>query len=245
MNLENNSGQGKDTPVLDIVKKRFNWGAFLLGWIWGLGNKTYLTLIEIPLTLIPYIGLIINFGLCIWFGIKGNEWAWQNKYFKSVEEFHNNQKNWAIGGIIFQIVFNLIGLLIIGIVAAMTVPTLITNTETQLNNTMIKKEISTANEVVLMSEALENKCQLTSNGLAACFAKRMNTDYVAGNSFKAADGSVWTFNADGNYYIKIDVNGDIKGPNREETDIITIPLYVKKNGYIEIKNEDVEKYLKQ
>ncbi len=239
MDLENNSGQGKGTPVLDIVKKRFNWGAFLLGWIWGLGNKTYLTLIEIPLTLIPYIGLIINFGLCIWFGIKGNEWAWQNKHFKSIEAFHHNQKNWVIGGIIFQIVFNLIGLLIIGMIAAMTVPTLMANTETQLINTMIKKEISTVNEVVLMSEALENKCQLTSNGLAACFAKRMNTDYVDGNSFNAADGSVWTFNADGKYYIKIDVNG-VKGPNKEEADIITIPLHVKSNGYLEIKEDEIK-----
>ena len=34
--LTNNSGAGKDSPVLDIVAKRFNWGACLLSWIWGL-----------------------------------------------------------------------------------------------------------------------------------------------------------------------------------------------------------------
>ena len=47
--LTNNSGAGKDSPVLDIVAKRFNWGACLLSWIWGLGNRSYITLIIFPI----------------------------------------------------------------------------------------------------------------------------------------------------------------------------------------------------
>ena len=33
----------------DVVGKRFNWGAFFLTWIWGLGNKVWITLFIIPL----------------------------------------------------------------------------------------------------------------------------------------------------------------------------------------------------
>ncbi len=230
----NNSGKGTSTPVLDIVSKQFNWGAFLLGWIWGLGNKCFFTLMAVPIPRIPYVGLIINFGLCVWFGIKGNEWAWQNKKWESVEVFQQNQRKWAIAGIIFHIVL---------IFAIVTLYQMMTDASAVENINSIKikakKQISIVNQAVLLNEALENKCQLTSNGLAACFAKRMNTDYVDGNSFNAADGSVWTFNADGKYYIKIDVNG-VKGPNKEETDIITIPLHVKSNGYLEIKEDEIK-----
>ncbi|MDW7651180.1 MAG: hypothetical protein SCK29_11100 [Bacillota bacterium] len=31
-------------------------------------------------------------------GIKGNEWAWQNRQWDSVEQFHIVQKKWALWG---------------------------------------------------------------------------------------------------------------------------------------------------
>jgi hypothetical protein len=36
---------------------RWNWGAFLLNWIWGIGNNTFIAL----LTFIPFVGLIMPF----------------------------------------------------------------------------------------------------------------------------------------------------------------------------------------
>lgn len=102
----NNSGQGKEITVPDIVKNRFNWGAFFLGWIWGIGNKSYLTFISFATVLvcwIPVIGSLIPIGLSIWFGVKGNEWAWQNKKFESVDAFHNYQKKWAIASIVIAV----------------------------------------------------------------------------------------------------------------------------------------------
>ena len=104
--LANNSGQGPDSPVLDIVAKRFNWGAFLLTWIWGLGNRTYITLlvfVGVILGIIPFIGWLIPLGLSIWFGIKGNTWAWQNRKWKSVEHFHEVQRKWAIAAAILYV----------------------------------------------------------------------------------------------------------------------------------------------
>ena len=112
---ENNSGQGPNTPVPDIVARKFNWGAFLLSWIWGLGNKTYITLIifaTILVAWIPIIGWLISLGICIWFGTKGNEWAWQNKRFQSIEHFHEYQKKWAIAGIVLYLVSIIIGIII-------------------------------------------------------------------------------------------------------------------------------------
>ena len=97
----NTSGQGAKAKVPQSVKDNFNWGAFFLSWIWGLGNKTYITLINIVLFFIP----LVNLGVAIWFGIKGNEWAWRNKRFEGINQFHENQKGWATAGIIFFIIF--------------------------------------------------------------------------------------------------------------------------------------------
>ncbi len=67
----------------------WNWGAFLLTWIWGLGNKVYISL----LSFIPVIGMFIPFLL----GWKGNEWAWKKKKWENVEHFKKVQKKWFIG----------------------------------------------------------------------------------------------------------------------------------------------------
>lgn len=81
-----------DTKVIPPEIDKFNWGAFLLGWIWGVSNKIWLTLIVIPILFIPYIGSAAVLFLHIWFGIKGNEWVWNSKDWKSVEEFNRDQK---------------------------------------------------------------------------------------------------------------------------------------------------------
>ena len=112
----NNSGLGKNTEVNELISKNFNYGACLLTWIWGVFNKTYITLIFIPICLLPSIVAIIISGiLSIYFGIKGNTWAWQNKRWKSVEHFHSVQKKWAIAasfpialGVIVCILFPLV-----------------------------------------------------------------------------------------------------------------------------------------
>lgn len=70
---------------------RWNWGAFLLNWIWGVGNNTYIAL----LTLIPFFGLlVVPFVL----GAKGDAWAWRNGRWDSVAHFRRVQRRWAIWG---------------------------------------------------------------------------------------------------------------------------------------------------
>ena len=98
--LINNSGKGGDYPVVKLVTDKFNWGAFLFTWIWGCYYKKWITLLIIPACIIPILPLILS----IWFGIAGNKWAWQNKRYKSIQDFHNTQKNWAIAGTILLII---------------------------------------------------------------------------------------------------------------------------------------------
>ena len=70
--------------------ERWNWGAFFLNWIWGLGNGTPIAL----LCLVPGANLVMPFVL----GAKGNAWAWENKQWTSIEEFRRTQRNWAVAG---------------------------------------------------------------------------------------------------------------------------------------------------
>ncbi len=55
VSTDNNSGQGKVDAYPDGVKG-WSWGAFLLNWIWALGNRTWIGL----LALIPYVGIIMS-----------------------------------------------------------------------------------------------------------------------------------------------------------------------------------------
>ena len=110
--MQNTSGQGK-TAILPFEIKGWNWGAFLLNWIWGIGNSVWIALIVfIP---IPFVGLIMAFVL----GAKGSEWAWQSKRWDSVEHFRRTQRtwrNWGIGvtivSLILSTMFFIVGLLV-------------------------------------------------------------------------------------------------------------------------------------
>jgi len=70
--------------------KRWNWGAFLLTWIWGLGNSTYISL----LALIP----VVNIVMAVILGIKGGQWAWHNRKWHGVEQFTRIQGLWTAFG---------------------------------------------------------------------------------------------------------------------------------------------------
>ena len=84
------------TDAVPAQVDRWNWGAFLLNWIWGIGNNTWIAL----LAFIPFFGLIWIFVL----GAKGSAWAWKNKQWESIEHFRRVQRNWAIAGVIVWLV---------------------------------------------------------------------------------------------------------------------------------------------
>jgi TPR repeat protein len=88
---QNTSGQGKSAIVPPEID-RWNWGAFLLNWIWGLGNRVYIAL----LMFVPFVNIVMSFVL----GAKGSAWAWKNRRWESVEHFKRVQRLWAIAGVI-------------------------------------------------------------------------------------------------------------------------------------------------
>lgn len=81
----------------------WSWGAFLLNWIWAIGNRTWIGL----LCLIPIIGTIMAFVL----GFKGREWAWKNAKWDSVEHFNKVQRRWSIWALVLVLGFGVIGIL--------------------------------------------------------------------------------------------------------------------------------------
>lgn len=80
--------------------KKFNWGAFGWGWLWGLSNGCLrkvigLDIASIVLNMVPYIGWIGALGIKIYLGLHGNEWAYNGRVWYNVKDFHDTQKRWA------------------------------------------------------------------------------------------------------------------------------------------------------
>ena len=106
--------KGKITSKLPRDElKEFNWGAYFGTWLWGLFNKSYKTLWIIPLSLTP-LGAIFQL-IC---GFKGNEWAANNKDWKSLEQFKESQSTQTI-------VFTILSLVVMPIVITIIIIALV------------------------------------------------------------------------------------------------------------------------
>jgi hypothetical protein len=92
--MENTSGGGPKAVVPREID-RWNWGAFLLTWIWGIGNNTFIAL----LMFVPFVNVVMWIVL----GVKGSAWAWQNKRWDSIDDFKQTQRKWALWGAIVPV----------------------------------------------------------------------------------------------------------------------------------------------
>ena len=99
--IKNSSGIESIEKIPYSIKK-WSWGAFVFGFIWGIPNKALKTL----WSLVPYVGFL----WLIVCGHQGRKWAWQSKKWKSVEEFEKAQKPWDTAGLIIFAIGLLIGL---------------------------------------------------------------------------------------------------------------------------------------
>lgn len=98
----------------------FNWGAFWFDWIWGLANgclgqmKMFIiiSLCMMVVWLIPIVNIfvipilaLVLLGLKIYYGIKGNEWAYDGRAFYNMEDMEATQKRWGIAaGVVFALI---------------------------------------------------------------------------------------------------------------------------------------------
>jgi hypothetical protein len=107
----------KPTPLPPELS-RWNWGAFLLSWIWGLGNRSFATLA----IFVPALALIATpvlapdvptwraataaacLALLAVFGWRGNAWAWRHRHWDDAAQFLAAQRRWAKWGVISWVV---------------------------------------------------------------------------------------------------------------------------------------------
>ncbi len=102
-----------NAPAALTQIRGWNWGAFFLSAFWafahGLAALGLLGIFLILLT--PCIGPLV---FAIFLGNKGNELAWKNRPFESIQDFHKTQRAWAFWGIpLFLFIWNIPILLII------------------------------------------------------------------------------------------------------------------------------------
>lgn len=101
-NFFNNSGCGITNTSEKIPEEiiGWNWGAFLMPCLWLFPNRVWYGLF----CLIPNVGWI----MAIFMGVKGNEWAWKSRHWRSIQQFKAHQRGWAIIGILIGLPFSLI-----------------------------------------------------------------------------------------------------------------------------------------
>lgn len=117
------------SPSIQVERElaKWNWGAFFFGWIWGVFNKVYVSLVQLVVSVLsfaiaimglgiisPILGLI-NMGISIWLGVKGSKMAWDNNAYRNLEHFRSSKHNWNVAAaIVFgvTILFIIISLLL-------------------------------------------------------------------------------------------------------------------------------------
>ncbi len=96
----NNSGQSNlldDSVSVPNEIKGWNWGAFLMPWLWPLTNHVWIGLSS----WVPSPGWAVIVAIAL--GRMGNEWAWKSRKWQSIEQFKAHQRRWTIAGVIFWI----------------------------------------------------------------------------------------------------------------------------------------------
>lgn len=79
-------------------RKEFNWGAYFGTWLWGLWNKSYKTLWIILLGWTPW-----GFLYSLYIGMKGNEWAANNRDWQNLGEFKKSQETQTIVFVLYKV----------------------------------------------------------------------------------------------------------------------------------------------
>jgi hypothetical protein len=131
VNTAVSTSDGPNGPFPQELNK-WNWGAFLLSWIWSIGNSVWIGLLVL-LSFIPVIGPIISLVMVIMLGIKGNEWAWKAKKWDSVEHFKTVQAKWKKWGIIL-VVGSIAVAFILGILFAVMMVSISKNASPAVNS---------------------------------------------------------------------------------------------------------------
>ena len=103
--------------LLQKELKKFNWAAFLVNWLWGMGNlinhwSIWASLILFILSFlnVPFTGLILLI-LSVYLGFCGNKLAYYNsdKEYETLQDFINYQRKWVVNAFIILGIFAIAG----------------------------------------------------------------------------------------------------------------------------------------
>lgn len=121
-------GRESSQQALDAALGRWNWGAFLLGWLWAVCHRCYWPLIVFVLGIVnafiavalPAAGAVGNLliglfslGINIYLGLKGSRIAWDMGCYDSLQHFEAKERSWRNAAFIVvgvSIIFVLIGI---------------------------------------------------------------------------------------------------------------------------------------
>lgn len=165
----------KQNTVLDEMPaelKGFNWGAFLLTFIWGIKYRAWITLLAIPLMWFQFpLGLnwILLTVLQIYCGIKGNEWAYKTDYRKSVYEFKMTQIKWAAAGFSIQIILPAVVLFVVCLFLFNNPVDFAQNAQCKIAYDKLKKNL------------IKTDVKTTQEGIAKNFAGHFKDAYPSGS----------------------------------------------------------------
>lgn len=99
--------------IEDPFLKKWNWGAFLLHWIWAFGHGLPVWgIIGLVAMFVPFLGSLALLGIAIYLGIKGNELAWQTGRYLSFEVLKETEKKWTKWAVIIFIIGIVLGVLL-------------------------------------------------------------------------------------------------------------------------------------
>ncbi len=108
----------QSVPASLANRLKFNWAAFLFPPIWLFGHKFWVWGLGYAVTMIVSTGveirirLLINLlqiGLGIFLGTKGNSMLWQSGRYRSIEELYRREKTWVYFALVsFLVSFGLV-----------------------------------------------------------------------------------------------------------------------------------------
>jgi hypothetical protein len=114
----------EDREKLRRYLDKWNWGAALLGWIWAFSHRKYgYVFLFSALSRLPgyWGGAAILIGMIV-FGVYGNQWAWEERQWKSFDEFVATQKTWAKWGVIITFIALIVYIILLTYVEVMNLP---------------------------------------------------------------------------------------------------------------------------
>ncbi len=121
----NSSGKGELLDSSIAVPQEvpgWNWGAFFFPGLWCIPNQVWIGLIawsDLSLMTLPFTMGMTWPMMAIILGVKGNEWAWKSRRWKSVKAFKRHQRLWAIAGFLLVSVLMIVLAFIVVMVVAL------------------------------------------------------------------------------------------------------------------------------